>query len=68
MKPDITQPSDPGRVPGGAWAADAPESVNTGPAYQPPSIIRVGEFTADTHGSVSVGNSDDSDAGQYYAP
>jgi hypothetical protein len=35
--------------------------------YEPPSIIKVGDFAADTHGSVSVGSSDDSDAGQYYA-
>lgn len=35
--------------------------------YEAPAITKVGDFAADTHGSVSVGSSDDSDAGQYYA-
>ncbi|MBO2464981.1 hypothetical protein [Actinomadura violacea] len=75
MKHGINQPSGSHRVPRGVPAVDAPETAATGttvgaggPAYQPPSVTRVGEFGADTHGSVSVGNSDDSDAGQYYTP
>jgi hypothetical protein len=45
----------------------SPDPAPGGGDYEPPSIIGVGDFAADTHGSVSVGNSDDSDAGQYYA-
>lgn len=50
----------------------ATKATASGPApisgdYEPPTIIKVGDFAADTHGSVSVGSSDDSDAGQYYA-
>jgi hypothetical protein len=36
-------------------------------SYEPPSLTAVGSFMADTLGTVSVGNSDDSDAGQYYS-
>ncbi|MEV0621713.1 lasso RiPP family leader peptide-containing protein [Nonomuraea sp. NPDC050404] len=35
-------------------------------SYQPPQVIPVGSFAASTMGTVSTGNSDDSDAGQYY--
>jgi hypothetical protein len=64
MKPDTTKPVPESTVP----KPTVPESAGTGDAYQAPSVTRVGDFAADTHGSVSVGNSDDSDAGQYYAP
>jgi hypothetical protein len=43
------------------------ETPRTASGYEPPTVTRVGDFAADTHGSVSVGNSDDSDAGQYYS-
>ena len=42
------------------------QTTETG--YEPPSLVKVGDFASDTHGSVSVGSSDDSDAGQYYTP
>ncbi|MFC5724120.1 lasso RiPP family leader peptide-containing protein [Streptomyces gamaensis] len=38
------------------------------PAYEAPKVTPVGTFAADTLGDVSVGQSDDSDAGQYYTP
>ncbi|GAA2064483.1 hypothetical protein GCM10009801_09130 [Streptomyces albiaxialis] len=36
-------------------------------SYQAPAVTPVGSFATDTRGDVSVGQSDDSDAGQYYA-
>lgn len=36
--------------------------------YVAPAVTKVGTFSDDTLGDVSVGQSDDSDAGQYYAP
>ncbi|MEU5437238.1 lasso RiPP family leader peptide-containing protein [Streptomyces sp. NPDC020719] len=38
------------------------------PAYEAPKVMAVGSFAADTLGDVSIGQSDDSDAGQYYSP
>lgn len=44
------------------------ETETGSPAYEAPKVMVVGSFAADTLGDVSVGQSDDSDAGQYYAP
>lgn len=44
------------------------QTTSPPPVYEPPAVTPVGSFGADTLGDVSVGQSDDSDAGQYYAP
>ncbi|MFE0059945.1 lasso RiPP family leader peptide-containing protein [Streptomyces sp. NPDC059003] len=49
------------KVTSGKQAADSS-------AYEAPKVVAVGSFAADTLGDVSIGQSDDSDAGQYYTP
>ncbi|WJV51731.1 lasso RiPP family leader peptide-containing protein [Streptomyces flavofungini] len=44
------------------------EQSTGSPAYEAPKVVAVGSFAADTLGDVSIGQSDDSDAGQYYTP